>query len=161
MLTMLNLVPKWAWAALVATLAATSCKLKWDNSGLSLEIEKGKTYVAQLEKSIIQANADRVQQLVENEQRARMAEAAASNRQRTLLADANAARVELDRLHTALEAHTAPRLTASAATIAPGLDYADPVPELFIQCTARYIDLAAKADGHANDVKTLVDAWPK
>lgn len=161
MLTLLNLVPKWVWLALVAALSATSCKLKWDNSGLSLEIEKGKTYVAQLEKSIAKANTARVQQLVENEQRARAAEQAASSRQRTLLADAGAARVELDRLRSALESHTSPRLTASGVTFAPSLDYADPVPELFLQCTARYIDLAAKADGHANDVKTLVDAWPK
>ena len=161
MLTLLNIVPKWVWLAVVAALSATSCKLKWDNSGLSLEIEKGKTYVAQLETSIIQANKDRVQQLVENEQRARAAEQAASSRQRALLADASAARAELDGLRSALEAHTAPRLSASAASFAPGLDYTDPVPELFLQCSSRYIDLAAKADGHANDVKTLVDAWPK
>lgn len=159
--TLLNLVPKWVWLAVVAALSATSCKLKWDNSGLSLEIEKGKTYVAQLEKSIAQANTARVQQLVENEQRARAAEQAASSRQRALAADARAARAELDGLRTALEAHDGPRLTASATPFAPGLDYTDPVPELFLQCTSRYIDLAAKADGHANDVKTLTEAWPK
>ena len=161
MLTLVNLIPKWVWVALVATLSATSCKLKWDNSGLSLEIEKGKTYVAQLENSIAQANTARAQQLAENEQRARVAEVAASNRQRALLADARAAAVELDGLRSALAAYTSPRLTASATTKAPGTVYTDPVPELLLQCADRYLEVARAADGHASDVKTLMDAWPK
>lgn len=161
MLTLVNLIPKWVWLAVVAALSATSCKLKWDNSGLSLEIEKGKTYVAQLEKSIAQAKTARAQQLAENEQRARVAEVAASNRQRALLDDARSARAELDGLRAALEVYTGPRLTASGTTKAANTIYTDPVPELLLQCADRYLEVARAADGHANDVKTLIDAWPK
>ena len=161
MLALLDLIPKWVWAALVATLAATSCKLKWENGELSIEIEKGKTYVAQLEASISKANAVASENAAENERRVRSAEASARKRADVLSADAAAARSELDRLRDALSSYTARGLTAKAESLAPGLDTTDPIPDLFLQCTARYVDLAGKADGHVNDVKTLIEAWPK
>ena len=43
------LIPRWAYAALIAMLAATSCKFKWDKDGLALEVEKHKVAAAQLE----------------------------------------------------------------------------------------------------------------
>ena len=46
---------------------------------------------------------------------------------------------------------TAASLINSAATLATVLD----------QCQGKYTELAAKADRHASDVKTLTDAWPK
>jgi hypothetical protein len=39
--------------------------------------------------------------------------------------------------------------------------YAATVNEVFGQCVQEYRGLAAKADGHADDIKTLMDAWPK
>jgi hypothetical protein len=50
------------------------------------------------------------------------------------------------------------RLASAPGT---GLDYADPFPDLFLDCSKRYIDMAGKADGHATDAKTLMDAWPR
>lgn len=49
MTKLLSLVPRWAYAALIAMLAATSCKFKWDKDGLALEVEKLKSAAAQLE----------------------------------------------------------------------------------------------------------------
>lgn len=161
MLAILDLVPKWVWAAIVATLAATSCKLKWDNGQLTIEIEKGKTYVAQLESSISKSNSVAQAKLAENEQKARIAEQDARARAVALARDAAAAASERDRLRLAVSNYTASRLAASAKSLAPGLDYPDPIPELFLQCTQRYGDLAAKADGHANDVQALMAAWPR
>lgn len=161
MLAILDLVPKWVWAALVATLAATSCKLKWDNGQLTIEIEKGKTYVAQLESSISKGNAAAEAKLAENERKARAAEQAASARAVAFARDAAAVASERDGLRLAVSNYTAARLAASAKSLAPGLDYPDPIPELFLQCTQRYGGLAAKADGHVNDVQALMDAWPK
>jgi hypothetical protein len=48
MIALFDLIPKWVWAALVAALTATSCKLTIDNAGFRLEIEKGKTEIAQV-----------------------------------------------------------------------------------------------------------------
>ena len=44
MTAILSLIPRWVYAALVAMLAATSCKFKWDANGLTLE-EIGRAHV--------------------------------------------------------------------------------------------------------------------
>ena len=61
MTALFALIPRWVYAALVAILAATSCKFKWDKDGLALEVEKHKVAAAQLEAqqqaALAQANA--------------------------------------------------------------------------------------------------------
>lgn len=156
----LNLIPKWLLAALVATLAATSCKLKWDNSGLSIEIEKGKTYVAQLERNISETTAKAAQQTTAMERQVRAAEKAAAVRTAAVRADADRAHTELERLRVALSAYTAPRLTASAASIGPGLDVATAADDL-LTVSSRYVALAESCDRHVNDLRTMMEAWPK
>ena len=49
-----------------------------------------------------------------------------------------------------------PRATVEAARTA-----ADAFAAVFTDCQGRYADVAAKADGHASDVRTLEEAWPK
>lgn len=161
MLALLDLIPKWVWLAFIAALSATSCKLKLENGNLTLEVEKHATHIAQLETSIATSNQQAAEQTAQNEARAREAERAAGVRAAALRRDAAVATNELERLRVALSDYTRPRLTASAASLAPGLDYTDPLPDLFLQCSSRYIDLAGKADGHASDVQTLMSAWPK
>ena len=51
MAALFALIPRWVYAALIAMLAATSCKFKWDKDGLALEVEKHKVAAAQLEAS--------------------------------------------------------------------------------------------------------------
>ena len=51
MTALFALIPRWVYAALVAMLAATSCKFKLDKAGLTLEVEKHKVAAAQLEAS--------------------------------------------------------------------------------------------------------------
>ena len=51
MTALLAMIPRWVYAALIAMLAATSCKFKWDKDGLALEVEKHKVAAAQLEAS--------------------------------------------------------------------------------------------------------------
>lgn len=160
MLQILNLVPRWLLAALVAMLAATSCKLKWDNGQLYIEIEKGKTHVASLETSIARANEASAAQAAANERRAREAESAAKVREQRLVADSGRARAELDRLRSALSSYTGQRLTASPASIAPGIDPAAPIDDL-LTVSQRYVELAEKCDRHVSDIQTLVAAWPK
>ena len=47
--------------------------------------------------------------------------------------------------------------TASAAAVR---EYATTANQLFRQCSQRYTELAAKADGHALDARTCWAAWP-
>ena len=51
MTALLSLIPRWVYAAMIAMLAATSCKFKLDKDGLTLEVEKHKVAAAQLEAS--------------------------------------------------------------------------------------------------------------
>jgi hypothetical protein len=149
------------WLAIIAALSATSCKLKLENGQLSIEVEKHATKIAQLETGIAQSSRLAAERLARNETQAREAEKSAAVRVAALRRDSDRASSELERLRVTLADYTRPRLTASPASIAPGLDHTDPLPELFLDCSRRYIDMAEKADGHANDAKTLMDAWPK
>lgn len=82
---------------------------------------------------------------------------AAQTRQATLRADADSARAESDRLREQ-SADAARRI--AAAPPAAVAEYATAVGELLTDCSRRYQELGAKADGHAADVRTLIDAWP-
>ena len=88
-----------------------------------------------------------------------VAQNAAVLRNRDLQADAVGARSESQRLRDALEtASTALRLPGD--TCKASIDYADAASVLLAQCAATYTDVAGKADGHSNDAKTLIEAWP-
>lgn len=157
----LDLIPKWLLAALVVALAATSCKFKYDNTGLSIEIEKGKTYVAQLETGIAKSNKMAAEQVAANESKARAAEQTRRAREQSLLADAGRAKSELELLRVSVQSASGYSLRPTTTIGGPSVDYPDPFAELFLTCSQRYTDLAAIADGHANDVQTLEAAWPK
>ena len=73
--------------------------------------------------------------------------------------DAAAARVESDGLRA--QSMSAARRLADAATPAATVrEYAVAVNELFDNCQRDYQSMADKAAGHANDVRTLLAAWP-
>lgn len=72
-------------------------------------------------------------------------------------ADGRTARAELDRLRDTL---ADPRGLSLAAAAAGGLD-PDPARVLLGDCAAAYLELAQQADGHAADVRLLLDGWPR
>ena len=86
------------------------------------------------------------------------AQAAAQTRAVAARRDADAARSELDRLRGTLSIARGgvPGESATACT-----QRADAAGDVLGQCAAAYSDLAAIADRHANDARTLIEAWPK
>ena len=86
------------------------------------------------------------------------AESAAKTRAVAARRDADAARSELDRLRNDIAAARGGVPGESAAACAVR---ADAGGELLAQCAAAYSDLAAVADRHASDARTLIEAWPK
>ena len=72
---------------------------------------------------------------------------------------AAAARTESDglRAQALSAAHRIADLATPDATIR---EYATVANGLLDQCQRDYQDMAGKAQGHANDVRTLLDAWP-
>ena len=71
-------------------------------------------------------------------------------------AAATAARAERDGLRDDLAAS---RTTFADSTHTSLAAYADTLSVVFEQCTREYLELAAKADGHALDTTTLFNAW--
>ena len=84
----------------------------------------------------------------------RKAEARAAQNKR----DADRLRAELDGLRGDLA--DVPERIRSATREAVD-QYATAATVVFGECAARYSELAVSATGHASDVKTLMDAWPK
>jgi hypothetical protein len=71
-------------------------------------------------------------------------------------AAADAARAERDGLRDDLAASRTTFADSSHASLAA---YASTLSVVFEQCTREYLELAAKADGHALDTNTLFNAW--
>lgn len=86
------------------------------------------------------------------------AQAAAQARAQAARRDADAARTELDRLRGTLSIARGGVPGESAAACA---QRADAAGDVLGQCAAAYSDLAAVADRHASDARTLIEAWPK
>ena len=86
------------------------------------------------------------------------AQAAAQTRAVAARRDADAARTELDRLRNSVAAARGGVPGESAAACA---QRADAAGDVLGQCAAAYSDLAAIADRHASDARTLSEAWPK
>lgn len=83
---------------------------------------------------------------------------AATVREIALRRDATAARAESDGLRGQLA--DAARRIAEAPEPAVR-DYAATVSKLFGECSRRYTEVADQAAGHASDVRTLIEAWPR
>ena len=84
----------------------------------------------------------------------RKAEARAAQNKR----DADSLRAELDGLRGDLA--DVPDRIRNASREAVD-QYAATATVVFGECAARYSELAGAATGHASDVQTLMDAWPK
>lgn len=82
---------------------------------------------------------------------------AARTRETSLRRDIDAARTESDSLREQLS--YAARLIADAPPAAVA-EYATTVGELLSVCSRERTFFAEKADGHASDVRTLIEAWP-
>lgn len=159
-MTYLDYIPRWVMAAVIAILVAASCQFKLEAVKLSIDLEKEKTRVAELNAGIQAANATAATQAARFEQQARAAEQARSAREQTLLADAAGAKSELERLRVAVYGLPTPASAAAAVPETPRVDAATAAADL-LTVSQRYIDLAEKCDRHALDIKTLLDAWPQ
>ena len=85
------------------------------------------------------------------------AQNAAAGREVALRRDADGARTALVGLSHAADA----ALRAARSSHSACIERATAVRVVLDQCGAAYQELGERADRHANDVKTLTEAWPK
>lgn len=80
---------------------------------------------------------------------------AATKRKAGIVADSRGAAAAVDGLRDALATRDLAEESAAAAT-----QRAAAAEQLLLESGSAYQELAAKADGHASDVKMLLEAWP-
>ena len=144
--------------ALVAALAATSCKLTIDLGSVKLELEKEKVAVAQMETAIAVANTEAANKAASLQSTVVKAINESKTRETVLRAAAAAAASELDGLRDDLAAM---RLQLDGASRDAAIERANSIGAVLAQCGRKYQEMAAIAERHASDVKTLVAAWPR
>ena len=150
----------WLQLVLIAAGIAVGFVAAWNLQGIrldSLEVEFG-TYRLAVERQAVIARAEAIKQKEQWIKEKEDAEQHAAEREEIL-------RTERD---TALAAGT--RLRDTIATLrvrladAPGyacIATADALAGLLDQCQQEYRVMGEIADGHASDVQTLMEAWPK
>ena len=149
---MISILDPRAWIAAVALCVASvgigywrgnvagraSVQAKWDAADLMWQAENRKqeqVYAQAIEKAIAERDA----------------------KLKTIQSDAAAARAAAGSMRDQL---TEARRSLAAHSPATVLDYATTATDVLQECTGRYSEVAAHADGHAADAAALMRAWP-
>lgn len=93
------------------------------------------------------------------QQKVTHAQQQAADRASVARRDADSARAELERLRDDITTARADAVPGSACAASDRRAAA--AAELLAECSAAYQGMARTADGHAGDVRTLMQAWPK
>jgi hypothetical protein len=164
MTKMFDLVPGWIYAAAIALLLFFMLGQRVQVSNAKAAQARSAKDLADYKLSvseatrILQAANDR--KAAENTARQLEATNAARTRETILRNDAAGARSELERLRGAIR--LAARRDPVPGTSASADDqHASTEGKLLAQCAAEYQQLGEAADGHASDVQTLIESWPR
>jgi hypothetical protein len=155
----LALIPKSAYAVVIAMLMATSCSLHWDNQGLVVDIAKEKVVVADLKAAIKTADAKAAAESATLTKKVLEAQNAAKKREAILLADAKSANTALDGLRLSIATAKSSYNIANVPTYA-STELTDTSLKLLDQCSERYTVLAATTDIYASYIQEVTQAWP-
>lgn len=146
----------WRWVALAAVVAAIFGAAKYaEHKAEQRGYDKAMSEVAK----VAQAAQDKARETEQkNAQRQKEAQDAQATRIQKLQADRDAARRERDSLRDDLNARARelPQDSGAACT-----QYAAALSGLLNQCAAGLESMAEKAQGHVNDIKLMVESWPK
>lgn len=140
-----------AAAMLAAAFASGFAVQGWRKDAQIAEIEAANSA------AVAAATAQAMEQTTEMQRKKDDALRLANKRSQENAVAAAAARSERDRLRDQINTATS---SLSTATCSSARDYAATAAAVFEQCAAALEELAAKADGHATDSRTLTNAWP-
>lgn len=138
-----------ATGLIAASLSATGA---WKVQDWRFDAKEKERVEQQLESERLRAKAN-----LRNAENVIAAQNAAASRISQLRLDAAGARATADGLRTSIST----ALSRADNDLAACTDTANSIGKLLDQCGTAYQELGAVADGHASDVKTLIDAWPK
>ena len=164
MTKLFDLVPSWLYAAAIALLLFFMLGQRVQVSNAKAAQARSAQALADFKLSvsettrILQAANDR--KAADNHARQLEAINAARTRETLATRAADDLRLERDRLLDAVRVATRRDRVPSTAATAQAQP-ADPLANVFGQCTAEVSELVRAADGHASDVQTLIDSWPR
>jgi hypothetical protein len=149
-----DIVPGWIWAVVCA-----AC-VTWGGAN-QYRVQAARSDLAQLQaaqaEAIVAAQAAAAEQTLSLQRTKDEAIAEAENRAAANAVAAGRARTELDRLRK--QATTG--AGDASATHAACTQYAAAATDVLNECGSALQSLAATADGHVNDIRTLTGAWPE
>ena len=164
-LALLDLVPRWLLAAAIAALSALVvvdyvriAAIQVELAGAATDLADSRTEVASLNTAIAQAATRAALQAAVLSQAVLKAQNDAKIREAGLRSAADAAAAESGGLRDDLAAMRGKYDQLSRDAL---IERDLAVGAVLTECTARYQGMASKAERHASDVRTLVDAWPK
>jgi hypothetical protein len=156
------MIPARSWLAIGVVVLAFGAGATVQGWRLGAKVEKAETALADEKReraeAVGRADAASLHAYTTMESTKNAAIQSAQARAAGLQADIVGLTTDRDGLRRTLAGVPARIATASRAAVD---EYAATATVVFEQCTARYSELAGKADGHANDVQLMLDAWPK
>jgi hypothetical protein len=164
-LALLELTPRWVLAALLAASVAWGGVEAFQVQAARTEAahaERDKANaerdVATLTASLETARADAEAQRAEWAAKLSEAERNAKKRETDLRDAAAAAGTELDGMRGDIANL---RRSLAGATASAAAERAVAIGVVLQSCSQKYKDMAGVADRHANDIRTMMEAWPK
>lgn len=154
----LNLVPRWLLLAALVAAAAYAGLQTLQLADARGDLVTAERRVAELRQAIAVANAEAANKAAALQSQVVKAQNEAKKRETDLRAAAAAAGAESDGLRDDLARL---RDELAGATDEARTDRALAIAGVLSQCAARHQDLAQRCDRHVNDVRTLMEAWPK
>lgn len=155
---LIEFIPRWLLLAALAGMAALSVKLQIDVAGARGETIRANKHVAIMESLLEKAATKAAEDSRAMQEKVTEAQNEARKRETNLRAAAAAAADQLDGLRVDLDAT---RDQLAGATREAAIERSVAVGAVLQECGRRYTGLAAKADRHVSDIRTLIDAWPK
>lgn len=155
---MLSMIPRWALLAAVVALAAFAGVQTVRVSTAQADAAQSREQVAAMQTAIAQANTEAAQRVAAMQTQVTKAQNDAKKRETELRAAAAGAAAESDGLRDDIARY---RDTLASATDASRTERAAAVAAVLGECADRYQVLAGRADRHVNDLRMMLDAWPK
>jgi signal transduction histidine kinase len=157
----LALIPETYRLAVAVAVIVLAClaifALGWSNGASRVQSRWDKASAVQQQAALVAEQAARTAEQAMN-QKLQEAENAATEREKKLRADYAAVS---SAAHGLRDTVAALRNQLSAATAEARRTTADAALAVLGECADRYRTVAEAADGHASDVRTLTEAWPR
>lgn len=153
-----NAAPKWALAIIIGVLTAALSFAVVKLSITTYGLRSSRLEVKSLRLAIEKSKAEATAKTADLQAAVVKAQNDAKQREADLLAASDAAHNELDGMRSDIS-HMRSKL--ASATRDAAVERASAVGRVLQECAESHQDLARRCDGHVNDLRTMMDAWPK